>query len=376
MTILAATIIAPSLPKIQQGFQADVDITFAVTLVLTITSFFIALVSPLAGALSDKFGRRPVLLISLFLYGLSGTAGLYVNDVYPLIVSRVFLGTAIAGVMTSVTSLIADLFEGEEREKFLGWQATFIALGGFLFLSLGGILATINWRLPFGIYFLSWILLPFAYFWIEEPECHKVEGPPPSEHYPLAHYGMILVVAMIAMIIYYFLPTKLPFYFGNRLHFEPFETGFFLSASVLSVAFSSSVYQYLHRVFSKPLLYFFTFLLIGVGMSLFAQVETIPFMLLAVCLIGLGFGLVIPNSTVWVTEIAPPKIRGRMVGGLTSCLFIGQFFSSLVGDPITRAFGYTGTFGLYGLAGLFSLILSAILLSCIAVYKRWRPQQL
>ena len=73
------------------------------------------------------------------------------------------LGLAVAGVMVSATTLIADYFKGDARANFMGLQAAFMGFGGVIFLSVGGFIADVNWRLPFLIYLFSWLLLVFFF---------------------------------------------------------------------------------------------------------------------------------------------------------------------------------------------------------------------
>jgi MFS family permease len=57
-------------------------------------------------------------------------------------------------MMTTATTLIADYYEGERRSAVMGQQAAFMGFGGVVFLVLGGVLADLSWRAPFGI--ISW----------------------------------------------------------------------------------------------------------------------------------------------------------------------------------------------------------------------------
>jgi MFS family permease len=75
-------------------------------------------------------------------------------------------------------------------------------------------------------------------------------------------------------------------------------------------------------------------------------------------LAGLGMGLMIPNTNIWVMRIAPPEIRGREIGRLTTFWFMGQFLSPIILQPIvqytsiSRTFLFMG-FLLLGLAFMF-----------------------
>ena len=75
MTVMAGATISPALPTIRQAFADVPDADVWVRLVLTLPALFTALGAPLAGWLTDRVGRRPVLLTSMVLYGLGGAGG-------------------------------------------------------------------------------------------------------------------------------------------------------------------------------------------------------------------------------------------------------------------------------------------------------------
>ena len=125
---MSGATISPSLPGIQEQFSGTANAELLTRLVLTIPALFIAVCAPLAGTLVDRLGRKPVLLYSVILYGLSGGSGFVLSNLYTILAGRALLGVAVAGVMTSATTLIADYYVGEERSRVLGIQAAFYGL--------------------------------------------------------------------------------------------------------------------------------------------------------------------------------------------------------------------------------------------------------
>jgi MFS family permease len=176
LTVMAGATIAPSLPQMQKHF-ADVDnVELWVRLVLTIPALFIALSSSLAGIAVDRLGRKPLLIFSAAVYGLAGGSGFVSNSLPTIIIGRALLGFAVAGIMVSATTLIADYYQGASRANFMGLQAAFMGFGGVVFLSARGFLADLNWRLPFLIYLFSWLLLPLMVRSLYEPDRSPVEN--------------------------------------------------------------------------------------------------------------------------------------------------------------------------------------------------------
>ena len=68
-------------------------------------------------------------------------------------------------------------------------------------------------------------------------------------------------------------------------------------------------------------------------------------------------GLLVPNVSVWLADETPPALRGRVLGGLTTALFLGQFLSPIVGQPVS---GVLGLGGLYLSGGALLLVIAAL----------------
>jgi len=371
LTILAGTIIAPAIPVIEKVLSPEKGLSLIVSFFVTITSLFIALAAPLSGWVADKWGRKKLLLGSLVIYACSGTSGLYLDTAVSILVSRMILGFSVSGIMTSSTTLIADYFSDDEREQFFGYQVAFMAIGGFFFLIGGGILASYSWRAPFGIYFVSLLLIPLVAMYIHEPEkihIEKTEEIHDPIRWPL--YFLIISSAMMGMMLYFLIPTRLPFYLDIYFNLPPQWMGFFMGTGAIFISFMATQYSSIHNWISKPLIYAFSFLTVGIGLELISQVERPLHVFASVAITGLGFGLNLPNSTVWVSEIAPSRYRGRMIGGLTSAVFLGQFFSTLFGEPLYRFNGLKGIAGVYGIGGIVALTIGVSYCIIYFFYRR------
>ena len=189
MTVMAGAIIAPALPAISKNFSDHTHADILSKLVLTLPGLFIAISSPLAGWIIDRFGRIKLLVSALLIYALAGTTGFYLENIYWILAGRAFLGLAVGGIMTAATTLIGDYFQGEERNSFLGTQAAFMAFGGTVYILLAGTLADINWHYPFLMYGFAIPLIPFVLRYLFEPKVSVGNGQADAvnEQYPKKH---------------------------------------------------------------------------------------------------------------------------------------------------------------------------------------------
>lgn len=168
---LGESILFPILPFLLERFRSD-----AMTLGLLTSSFALAqfFATPVIGSLSDRYGRRPVLLLcvlgtslSYYLFGLAGS-------LWVLFVSRMIDGVT-GGVAATAQAYIADISTPADRAKNFGLTGAAFGLGFVLGPALGGALAGININLP--VFFAGTVaLLNFFLGWVSLPESLKPEN--------------------------------------------------------------------------------------------------------------------------------------------------------------------------------------------------------
>lgn len=360
LTVMAGATISPALPAIREIFADIPNPDLMVRLILTLPALFIAVGAPIAGTIVDKFGRKRLLVISALLYGFAGGAGYFINDIWLLLLSRGLLGLAVSGVMTTVTTLIADYYTGQARSSFLGIQAAASGMGGVIYLSLGGFLADIGWHAPFLIYFTAFAMLPFVIMVIYEPTLHSQQS---SNDMPLDNatlriglMAFVYLVMMMTQIVFYAVPVQLPFYLEDLIGANGAQSG--LAIAGLSLFFSIASASF--GQFDKHLPNLYTMLLgftiTGIGFVLLTLATDWLLIGIGLVLGGFGLGLVVPNLITWLASGVPETLRGRALGGVTTSLFLGQFISPFIVTPISTQAGDGGT---YAVLGVFLLVFVA-----------------
>ncbi len=364
LTVMAGATIAPSLPQMARIFDQTSYAETLTKLVLTIPAIFIAVSGPFSGLIIDRFGRKQLLLASLVLYALAGSSGLYLDNIYLILIGRALLGVAVAGTMTVATTLIGDYYEGEERNQFLGQQAAYMALGGVVFVSLGGILADFYWRYPFGIYLFSLGLLPLVYLFIEEPDtstfAHADRAHPDLKSVsPYRTVIFVYGVAFLSMLAFYMIPVQIPFLLDRLSGVSNTWVGLAISTSTIAGAIASFNYEKIKARYSYPMVFAIAFALHGLGYLIISLSAYYIIILLGLFVAGAGLGLALPHVNLWIMEISPTRVRGRLVGGITSAVFLGQFLSPLVVAPLLLRYTLSGLFALVGF--VLILLVGAIL---------------
>lgn len=351
LTVMAGAVIAASLPSIEHEYDHLENAAILSRLILTAPALSIAIMAPFAGLIADKAGRKRLLLGGLILYGVSGTSGFYLTDIYQLLAGRAVLGVAVAAIMTAATSLIGDYYQGEERRSFLGYQAAFMALGGLVYISSGGFLAEIGWHFPFLIYLASFLFLPVASAFLYEPARESDEeytqhtGAEHSSRWlPRLKASLVYLSAFLGMAAFYLIPTQLPYLLEKKLGVTQSVTGLVIGLSTLTGATMSFNFGKLKKRLNYMQIMTLLLLLLAGGYYLIAEASDVKWVFLAMFLTGPGVGMLMPNLNLWIIEIAPDAYRGRFIGALTASIFLGQFFSPYLADPLLRAGGETGVF--------------------------------
>jgi MFS family permease len=363
LTVMSGATIAPSLPAMQEYFANVENSALLVRLVLTIPALFIAIGGLFAGQLVDRIGRKPLLIASTLIYGLAGGSGLILNSLGTILIGRALLGLSVAGVMTGVTTLIADYYTGQKRANFMGLQAAFMGLGGVIFLSVGGFIADRNWRFPFLIYLSAWAILIAIAVTLYEPNLNNNQVSDLSAtkaQMPMGVLAMIYGVALFYMVAFYLIPVQLPFYLQNLSNASASAAGLAIATSTLASSIASLRYGFVKERLGYVQIVVIAFAVAALGYLIIGIAGSYQLVLLGLIIAGLGFGLLMPNLTVWLSSIIADAMRGRALGGLTTFFFLGQFLSPLVSQPITNSLGLGRT---YSFTGVAMLIVALIFLT-------------
>ena len=339
LTILAPTIVAPALPRAVEAFREVPHVELLVKLMLTLPALFIAVGAPLAGAIVDRFGRMGLLRGCLVLYGLAGAAGYVLTDLYAILASRMLLGVAIAGSMTTLTALVGDYFHGEERARFAAMQSTAMSLGAMVFVGVGGLLADLSWRLVFLVYLAGWLVVIPTGLYLREPAHRHDAGEERADSAPVAwrRVAAAYAITFFALVVFYMTPVQVPFLVRDLGVRSSTAAGFVIVLSSLAAAAGAQLYARVSRGHGVFAIYGWAFGLIAAGYALIGSASSYVVVLAGGLVSGLGVGLFFPNSYLWLLSLAPARLRGRLSGGLTTAVFMGQFFSPLLAQPLIAA---------------------------------------
>ncbi|HSD41786.1 MAG TPA: MFS transporter [Burkholderiales bacterium] len=346
LTVMAAATIAPALPRMADAYRDVAHVELVTKLVLTAPALAIGLCAPLAGAIIDRFGRLALLRGSLALYGLAGAAGYVLHDLNVILASRFALGVAVAGTMTTMTALVGDYYSGEARGRFASLQSIAMSIGAMAFVVLGGVLVDLDWRLPFLLYLSGWAVLVPAALYLHEPHRGATTEGERGDASRLAIGRVVAAYAItfFAVAMFYMTPAQLPFLMRTIGVDSGVAAGIAVGTSSLLAAAGSAAFPRFRRFTGVLGTYAWAFAFMASGYALVGSTSSFALMLAGVVISGVGVGLFFPNGTLWVLTLAPSRLRGRIVGGLTAAIFLAQFASPLLTEPVVARTSLGGAF--------------------------------
>ena len=362
LTMMSNVAIVTMLPHLSTIFKNIENIELLSRLMITLPSLAIAIFAPFLGHIINKFGKKNSLIIALFSYSLFGTAGFYLNTLFEILVSRFFFGIAIATLMIVITSLIGDYFKNEARYKFMGLQSAFISIGGVVFIVGGGVLSDIGWNYTFAIYAVGLIVLIFVLKYLVE---HKVKTSLIDDEEHLLNHNLwyIYLLAFSLMLVFYIVPTQMPFLMINVFNASGMLTGEIIAVAFVFNAAGALTFAKLKKYFKFSQIYLIGMMIIAIGFILIGNISSINYFFLTSPILGFGGGILIANMTAWMLSVAHHTKRIKSSSYLTSALYMGQFSSPLLFHPMVEYFGVQDFFIVSGV-GLFIII-------AVFIVKHW-----
>ncbi len=362
-TVMADAAISPALGLIAQAFP-DASPTM-IKLILTAPSIMIIPFSFLSSYLTSKVSKRTIIMIGLVIYLIGGIGPQFVPNIETLLILRLILGAGVGLVMPLSMSLINDYFTGTERTKMMGFNSAFSNFGGIVTMLFAGWLATFGWRVPFNVYFLGLIIFLLIFFFLPKGEVQIRKQQDKKTKLPLRVYGYALAMGGI-MLAYYSIATNIALYLDQNDLGGATLAGTVVSFTTVGGMITSLLLVQLEVALKKfiiPVMLFgmaFAFLLLTFTHNIF-------FVIMGVCLIGLGQGALFPTIILKALDQVQPFQADRVIAWTSSMTFLGQFLSPVVLDGIAKIANVTNIRFQYG--GLSAVIMGFVLISITTALK-------
>jgi MFS family permease len=373
LPVMGIVALMPVLPTLMKHFSNVSHKEFLVPMLLTAPSLCIAFLAPVAGYLSDRFGRRKLLLSAMLLYGFGGVMPFFLDNFYAIVGGRFCLGIAESIIFTIGYALFADYYTDEERKKWISIQGVASTIMGTFLLLGSGYLASIGWKWPFIFYALAFpmFVLGWIYLWEPERKQHLAGGNKidvPGE-VPWKIIVIISTATLITSIVFFVYTIHYSLILDNIGLKDQAVIGRFSAVASIFVPLGALVYRKIcSDIIQRQLL--LVYFILGLGLIGIGLIHNYHYNIVAACVQQFGCGMTVPVLSGWSLGLLPPEHRGRGMGFWTSCLFLGQFICPLVVTLIHNALGSLAS--AFVAFGILCMIISIILLAWIIIHKR-RP---
>jgi MFS family permease len=350
---MGVSLISPALPAVQEAWNISESQASLLLSAFTLPGIFLTL--PI-GLLTDRIGRKPILIPALIVFGLSGGSIIFVSDFTLILVLRAIQGAASSAIAMLTVTLLGDLYSGEQRRVLIGTNAAILAVGAAGYPLLGGALATLSWSAPFACFLLALVVAVPGITLLEEPQRDEhnanssirafLTGPTPMTPFVVLY----LAIFGIFVILYGAQLTAVPFLLANEYQLSSAGIGLLVGLPAVTMGVTAMqgdrVLQSLTSFQSIAL----GFASYGIGLAIVAVADSIYVIAGALLLFGLGQGLAEPITDTALNERAPDEFRGSIMSIRTSVLRLG----TTVGPPLSvgaaTVFGYRQTLLVSGAA--------------------------
>ena len=330
LPILATLSVAPAIPRLIEHFGDVADARILVPMLLSVPAIFIAITSPFVGIPIKRYGRKPVLVVGVALYGVFGLAPFFMEDLHAILITRAGVGVAEAMLVTVGKALIGDYFTGERRQRWVGYQTAIDAALGTAMWFIGGALASFGWRSPFLLYIVAVPLLIAVVFLIWEPEPSDEDAAAAAgTPFPWRRMAVVYAVTMFTAAMYFSYPTQIARALTELGVATPFVIGMLTAIASIGTPIGALIFSRATSV-SIPVMLGIGLALIGlpyvgIGLADHPNVAT-----------GIGFfqqvgnGIIGAGLVMWCIRSLPFEHRGQGMGIWGTFLVSGIFISPLV----------------------------------------------
>lgn len=364
-SIMGVSSVAPALPSIARSLEVS---TAQIGLLITFFTIPGILFTPLLGILADRYGRKRILIPSLILFGLAGTACAFAGSFELLLAYRFLqgLGSASLGVLN--LTLLGDLYNERDRVTALGYNGAVLSVGTALYPAIGGALALLGWYYPF---FLTLFALPVGVFALV-----GLDRASPSDRPGLSSYfrkigvalksrfiaGLFTSMFLTFFILYGGYITFFTILLDERFELSALGIGVLLSTSSVVTAVASSSLGRLTLRFQEKYLILTASILYTLFFLSLPWVRSLPGFLLPIALFGFAQGINIPSVLNLITGYAAKEYRAAFLSVNWMIMRIGQAAGPWLLGFLYLWFGVNGTF--YGSA-LFAFLFICVVLFLI-----------
>ena len=348
LTAMTGGLVSPVFPEVVDALRVDPSWAGILVSMHTLT---IALFSPIFGILSDRIGKRQVLVTALLLYAIFGAAGALATGFWSMLATRALVGAASGGIAAASIGLLGTMYEGEMRSRILGYATSALATTSIFFPLLGGWIGSFRWQYSFLMYGMG-IPVAIASLVIlssgASSRGQTVQLPAGEQQQALLRtlkssrvlklYGALI----LASGVFYIVIVYAPLFFKQAIDADPVLNGAILASRAIGAAIVSAVgASRLSKAIGQSGAIAVGFVLMGVMLLTIPSLTQISLILLTAVVFGAGYGLVMPTLYDALSVVTSVELRTSVLAIGTGMANLGQFISPILLGAVWKYGGIT-----------------------------------
>jgi len=325
--MLGWIIVSPLLPFYAEDLGANAAIVGAL-----VASFSVAqlLAAPVWGWLSDRYGRRPAILVGLLLSALAYVIFAFATSLWLLFLSRIVQGTG-GGTIGVVQAYVSDVSDSKDRAKMLGWLSAVTSLGAVIGPAIGSLLVKFGGRTAPGLGSAALCVLVsgFALKYLKESRgttTSELAAAAAQKHggssaikrvltHPNDPATRLIWIYAIAIGAFYGTTAILPLVLADRLGVTVQNIGYFIMyLGGMGVIVRTSILGRMIEWIGEARLARLGLVLLALGLAAVSTIRSYPTMLIPLTLMPMGTAFVFPCITAMLSRVVSRKQRGLYMG--------------------------------------------------------------
>jgi DHA1 family bicyclomycin/chloramphenicol resistance-like MFS transporter len=346
----------PAFAGIQESLQAS---PLEIQQTLSAYLFAFGLMFLFHGALSDSFGRRPVILMALVVYTLASAGAALAGSVQTLILWRVVQGLSVGAGMVVGRAMIRDLFGPEDAQRLMSLVTLFFGLAPAIAPVIGGwLFAALGWRSVF--WFLTVVgavLVGFGWKKLPEtlPDTHRQPFHPMAllrGYQEVGIHARFLFLSLAAGFnfnAFFVYIVSAPVFLGQHLKLGPQEYAWLFLPCIVGIMIGSQLSGRSAGKFksAQTVKYAYMFMIVAAAGDViysFSAVPSVPWAVIPIALYGVGFAMAMPSITIITLDLFPTR-RGMaaslqgFISGMVNVFTAGAIAPALWSDTRSLSLG-------------------------------------
>jgi DHA1 family tetracycline resistance protein-like MFS transporter len=342
VNLIGFGIIIPLLPFYAQTFGAS---PLVIGLLFAVFSLCQLLAAPILGDLSDRYGRRPILVFSLVGTVVSFVMLALAHSLTMLFLARIVDGLS-GGNISTARAYVADVTELKDRARAYGLIGVAFGLGFILGPALSGILAKVSYTAPiWAAAAMTLVAATMAWFWLPETVHRSRAGAgnplaylPELLHRPIVR--RVLTIDFVYWFAFAIFQTTFALFAAERFGFDASRTGYFFAAfGVLGAVIQGGFIRPVVASLGDKTTFILGLACAAAGLVAAALAHSV--MLFAATLVPLAFGIGFGHPTVssLISRVARGDEQGRVQGAASAVESLGRTLGPVWGNASLQHFG-------------------------------------